>query len=203
LHSKIDGPAAYDVLRNFEERWLKAAKRHGLKKMGKSYDDTLLNLKRIPEICLDDTPYASDNDPESWHVQVFRSIDSNSAKDFPKDPREASLRNLVCGKNVLIDRSIHAAYVNAIRAAQHFIYIENQYFLGSSFNWDSNKDIGANNLIPIEIALKIASKIKANERFAAYIVIPMWPEGIPTSLPTQRILYWQILFFHCRRRQCR
>jgi phospholipase D1/2 len=38
--------------------------------------------------------------------------------------------------------SIHTAYVNAIRAAQHFIYIENQYFIGSSFNWDSNKDIG-------------------------------------------------------------
>ncbi|KAJ3687411.1 hypothetical protein LUZ61_016575 [Rhynchospora tenuis] len=191
LHSKIDSPAAYDVLRNFEERWLKAAKRHGLKKMGKSYDDTLLNLRSIPEICLDDSPYTTDNDPESWHVQVFRSIDSNSAKGFPKDPREASLRNLFCGKNVLIDMSIHTAYVNAIRAAQHFIYIENQYFLGSSFNWDSNKDIGANNLIPIEIALKIANKIKANERFAAYIVIPMWPEGNPTGAPTQRILYWQ------------
>jgi phospholipase D1/2 len=74
LHSKIDGPAAYDVLKNFEERWLKAAKRHGLKKMGKSYDDTLLNLKSIPEICLDDAPYMSDNDPESWHVQVCSII---------------------------------------------------------------------------------------------------------------------------------
>ncbi|KAJ3686415.1 hypothetical protein LUZ61_015579 [Rhynchospora tenuis] len=191
LHCKIDSPAAYDVLRNFEERWLKAAKRHGLKKMGKSFDDMLLNLKCIPEICLSDAPYLTDNDPESWHVQVFRSIDSNSAKGFPKNPREASLRNLVCGKNVLIDMSIHAAYVNAIRAAQHFIYIENQYFLGSSFNWDSNKDAGANNLIPVEIALKIANKIKANERFAAYIVIPMWPEGKPTGPTTQRILYWQ------------
>jgi phospholipase D1/2 len=48
----------------------------------------------------------------------------------------------VCGKNVLIDMSIHTAYVNAIRAAQKFIYIENQYFLGSSFNWDSHKDLG-------------------------------------------------------------
>jgi phospholipase D1/2 len=88
--------------------------------------------------------------------------------------------------------SIHTAYVNAIRAAQHFIYIENQYFIGSSFNWDSNKDIGANNLVPIEIALKIANKIKANERFSAYIVVPMWPEGNPTGAPTQRILYWQV-----------
>ncbi|XP_052133810.1 phospholipase D gamma 1-like [Oryza glaberrima] len=192
LHSKIDGPAAYDVLQNFQERWLKASKRHGIKKLGKSYDDALLSIERIPDfISINDAIYFSDNDPETWHVQVFRSIDSNSAKGFPKDPREATCKNLVCGKNVLIDMSIHTAYVNAIRGAQHFIYIENQYFIGSSFNWDSNKDIGANNLIPIEIALKIANKIKAKERFSAYIVIPMWPEGNPTGAPTQRILYWQ------------
>ncbi|XP_058095479.1 phospholipase D beta 1-like [Magnolia sinica] len=43
----------------------------------------------------------------------------------------------------------------------------------------------------MEIALKIANKIKANERFSAYLVIPMWPEGDPTSVPTQRILFWQ------------
>lgn len=51
---------------------------------------------------------------------------------------------------------------------------------------------GANNLIPMEIALKIASKIKANERFAVYIIIPMWPEGVPTGAATQRILFWQV-----------
>ncbi|KAI5019709.1 hypothetical protein ZWY2020_044597 [Hordeum vulgare] len=192
LHSKIDGPAAYDVLKNFQERWLKASKRHGIKKFGKSYDDALLRTERIPDmININDTSYFSDNDPEAWHVQVFRSIDSNSAKGFPKDPREATRKNLVCGKNVLIDMSIHTAYVNAIRAAQHFIYIENQYFIGSSFDWDSNKDIGANNLVPIEIALKIATKIKMNKRFSAYIVLPMWPEGKPTGLIAQRILYWQ------------
>ncbi|KAK3153128.1 hypothetical protein QOZ80_2BG0168190 [Eleusine coracana subsp. coracana] len=192
LHSKIDGPAAYDVLQNFQERWIKASKRHGIKKLAKSYDDALLSIERIPEIVnINDAAYFDDNDPETWHVQVFRSIDSNSAKGFPKDPREATRKNLVCGKNVLIDMSIHTAYVHAIRAAQHFLYIENQYFIGSSFNWDSHKDLGANNLIPIEIALKIANKIKANERFSAYIVIPMWPEGNPTGAATQRILYWQ------------
>lgn len=52
--------------------------------------------------------------------------------------------------------------------------------------------LGANNLIPMEIALKIADKIRANERFAAYIVIPMWPEGVPTGAATQRILFWQV-----------
>lgn len=72
LHSKIDGPAAYDVLQNFQERWLKAAKRHGIKKLAKSYDDALLTIERIPEIInINDAIYFSDNDPETWHVQVL------------------------------------------------------------------------------------------------------------------------------------
>ncbi|EXC11731.1 Phospholipase D beta 1 [Morus notabilis] len=193
LHSRIDGPAAYDVLTNFEERWLKASKPQGMSKLKRNlYDDALLRLERIPDIIgLADATCTSENDPENWHVQIFRSIDSNSAKHFPKDPKDATSKNLVCGKNVLIDMSIHTAYVKAIRAAQHYIYIENQYFIGSSYNWSSYKDLGANNLIPMEIALKIADKIRANERFAAYIVIPMWPEGVPTGAATQRILFWQ------------
>ncbi|KAD6453201.1 hypothetical protein E3N88_07906 [Mikania micrantha] len=172
MHSKIDGPAAYDVLTNFEERWLKASKPHEI-------------------LGVNNQPYLDDQDPEGWHVQIFRSIDSNSVRGFPKDAIEAMKKNLVCGKNVMIDMSIHTAYVKAIRSAQRFIYIENQYFIGSSYNWNSYKDLGANNLIPMEIALKIASKIRANERFAVYIIIPMWPEGVPTGNATQRILFWQ------------
>ncbi|KAJ9173515.1 hypothetical protein P3X46_016638 [Hevea brasiliensis] len=192
LHCKIDGPAAYDILTNFEERWLKASKPHGIQRLKASYDDALLKFERIPEIIgIAEVSCQAENDPETWHVQVFRSIDSTSVKGFPDDPKDATSRNLLCGKNVLIDASIHTAYIKAIRAAQHFIYIENQYFLGSSYNWDAHKDIGANNLIPMEIALKIANKIRANERFSAYILIPMWPEGVPTGTPTQRILFWQ------------
>ncbi|QHO25352.1 Phospholipase D beta [Arachis hypogaea] len=229
LHSKIDGPAAYDVLANFEERWLRAAKPKGVSKVkGNAYDDALLRLERIQDfLTVNDVPSVDDDNPEAWHVQIFRSIDSNSVKGFPKDPKIAQsmvnsrpflcissflclfsslnfhrhenvklivvLQNLVCRKNVMIDMSIHEAYVKAIRSAQHYIYIENQYFIGSSFNWSQTqyKDLGADNLIPIEIALKIAEKIRENQRFAVYIVIPMWPEGIPTGAATQRILYWQ------------
>uniref|UniRef100_A0A803MQ27 Phospholipase D n=1 Tax=Chenopodium quinoa TaxID=63459 RepID=A0A803MQ27_CHEQI len=169
LHCKIDGPAAYDILTNFQQRWLKASKAHGIKKLKMPSDDSLLLIDRLPDIVgISDVPCLSEHDPESWHVQ-----------------------NLVCGKNVLIDMSIHTAYVKAIRAAQHYIYIENQYFIGSSYNWSSYRELGANNLIPMEIALKIAEKIKAHERFAAYIVVPMWPEGVPTGAATQRILFWQ------------
>ncbi|GJX41180.1 phospholipase D delta-like protein [Tanacetum coccineum] len=122
---------------------------------------------------------------------VFRSIDNGSLRGFPKDVQEAEHQNLVCAKNLVIDRSVQKAYIQAIRAAKNFIYIENQYFLGSSYAWPSFKDAGADHLIPMEIALKIVNKIRANERFSVYIIIPMWPEGSPNSSPVQEILFWQ------------
>ena len=76
-----------------------------------------------------------------------------------------------------IDKSIHSAYVTAIRRAQHFIYIENQYFMGSSHCWPGNRSAPCRHLIPLEIALKIVAKINRGERFAAYIVLPMYSEG--------------------------
>jgi phospholipase D1/2 len=37
----------------------------------------------------------------------------------------------------------------------------------------------------------VASKVRAGEPFAAYVVLPMWPEGNPGSGPAQEILFWQ------------
>ncbi|XP_016539054.1 phospholipase D delta-like isoform X2 [Capsicum annuum] len=198
LHCKIEGPAAFDVLTNFEQRYRKAIKWVRLKKY-KPGSDSLLKLDRIPSIHVPAAGPDGDQvvrvtkeeNPENWHIQVFRSIDSGSVKGFPKDAKEAGAQNLVSGKNLRIDRSIHLAYVKAIRSARHFIYIENQYFLGSSYCWPSYRNAGANNLVPMEIALKIASKIEASEPFSAYIVVPMWPEGNPTSNAVQEILFWQ------------
>ncbi|KAK3129562.1 hypothetical protein QOZ80_6BG0481700 [Eleusine coracana subsp. coracana] len=201
LHCRIDGPAAYDVLKNFEQRWRKATKwRSRFKSVSHWKDDALIKLERIswilspsPTVPNDHTSLwvSKEGDPENWHVQVFRSIDSGSLKGFPSNCKEASKQNLVCRKNLIIDKSIHTAYVRAIRSAQHFIYIENQYFLGSSYAWPSYVNSGADNLIPIELALKIASKIRAGERFAVYVVIPMWPEGVPTAASVQEILFFQ------------
>lgn len=52
------------------------------------------------------------------------------------------MQNLLSGKNLKIDKSIHSAYVKAIRSAQHFVYIENQYFVGSSYFWPTYKNAG-------------------------------------------------------------
>lgn len=204
LHCKIEGPAAYDVLTNFEQRWIRATRwsefGKKFKRISHWHDDALIKIERISWITSPSPTIPNDHpslwvsrqdDHENWHVQVFRSIDSGSLKGFPKDVLAAEEQNLVCAKNLVIDRSIQMGYIQAIRSAQHFIYIENQYFIGSSYAWPSYKNAGADNLIPMELALKIASKIRANERFTVYIVIPMWPEGMPESASVQEILYWQ------------
>ena len=81
--------------------------------------------------------------------------------------------------------------IQQIRNAKNFVYMENQYFLGSAFEWVDDKSTVCHNLIPIEIAYRIVEKINAGEMLTAYIVIPMFPEGPPESAASQEILFWQ------------
>ncbi|RHN39261.1 putative phospholipase D [Medicago truncatula] len=162
-HACVIGEAAWDVLTNFEQRWTKQCDPSLLVPTS-----TLVNL--IPQT------NSNTSIETNWKVQVYRSIDHTSVDDF-------------CG-NFNVESTIHEAYVEAIRHAERFIYIENQYFIGGCQWWGKDKQCGCTNLIPIEIALKVVSKIKAKERFAVYIVIPMWPEGVPESESVQDILHW-------------
>ncbi|XP_020099255.1 phospholipase D alpha 1-like [Ananas comosus] len=183
IHCRLEGPAVRDVLHNFEQRWKKQGGGEGL-------------LVPLDYSTLEAGPPAAiREDGEAWNVQVFRSIDGGAVVGFPEVPEDAAARGLVTGKDHVIERSIQDAYIQAIRRAKNFIYIENQYFLGSSYSWRPQgikvEDIGALHLIPKELSLKIISKIEAGERFVVYVVIPMWPEGIPESASVQAILDWQ------------
>ncbi|KAK8962401.1 Phospholipase D alpha 1 [Platanthera guangdongensis] len=185
IHSRLEGPVAWDVLFNFEQRWRKQGRK-----------DLLLQIRDLSDIIISPSPVMFAEDDETWNVQLFRSIDGGAAFGFPETPEDAARAGLVSGKDNVIDRSIQDAYINAIRRAKSFIYIENQYFLGSSFGWKEGDDvrteeIGALHLIPKELSLKIASKIESGERFAVYVVVPMWPEGVPESASVQAILDWQ------------
>nr|GMD73217.1 phospholipase D delta-like [Ipomoea batatas] len=162
LHCRIDGPAAYDVLINFAQRWRRATRWREFaflkKARSKWNDDAMIKVERISWILSpafsigkeftsipEDDPklYVNENDQSKhWHVQIFCSIDSGSVKGFPKRIDIAEKQNLICGKNLAVDKSIETAYIQAIRSAQNFIYIENQYFLGSSYAWPSYEDAG-------------------------------------------------------------
>jgi phospholipase D1/2 len=81
LHCRIEGPAAYDVLKNFEQRWRKATKwRSRFKSVSQWKDDALIKLERISWILgpsatvQNDHPslwVSKEGDCENWHVQVF------------------------------------------------------------------------------------------------------------------------------------
>ena len=44
-------------------------------------------------------------------------------------------------KSRVIEESINRAYVKLIRTAERFIYIENQYFLGSAYAWPMDSEV--------------------------------------------------------------
>ncbi|KNC73078.1 hypothetical protein SARC_14363, partial [Sphaeroforma arctica JP610] len=136
----VEGPGALDLLQNFLDRWNKQGHKY-LNMLRSFVDGDNLMLTREEE---------SDfykEDPERWSTQLFRSIDGHSS-DFPALSKREKAAALV--KNH-VDKSIQTAMVHHIRRAKKFIYIENQYFIGSSLNWEAHKKTGAINLVPLEV----------------------------------------------------
>jgi len=173
IHSLLEGPIVRDVVQNFENRWRKQAPE----------PDALLDLRQV-----DFGPMPKSMQGKGdWSVQLFRSIDS-SCMELPGG--ESGSYRLQDLEGRLVERSIHQAYVVHIRRAERFLYIENQYFIGSSHLWAGATE-GAENLVPAEIALKCAQKVRERMPFHAYINIPMWPEGLPASIAIQADLHSQ------------
>ena len=176
IHAKVEGPIAYDVLRNFNERWNKQGKAYG-EWIDLDYGNIDINAPAI----------FPNNDPnKAWNVQFFRSITSDSC-NFDS----YRVESLNGKKGRMVDSSLAKGYINAIRNAENFLYIESQYFLGSAHAWRQSDDANCYHTIPIEIAQKIVNKIRAGQRFTAYILIPMFPEGDPACEVIQEIVYWQ------------
>ncbi|KAG0455248.1 hypothetical protein HPP92_024540 [Vanilla planifolia] len=100
-HACVVGAAARDVLANFDQRWAK------------------LSGAETPS----SHPAYDDNAGGDWIVQIFRSIDAESAEGLPRKT----------------EHSIYDAHVSAIRKAQRYIYIENQYFMGGCHLWEVDR----------------------------------------------------------------
>ncbi|KAH7287651.1 hypothetical protein KP509_32G067700 [Ceratopteris richardii] len=163
VHARIEGPCAWDVLYNFEQRWGRQA--IGMK-------GALRNINDVPDLwppvnCIDE------DDKEAWNGQIFRSIDEGCVVGFPREPHIAASMGLVPGKDHTIERSIQDAYISAIRRARNFVYIENQYFIGGGSGWSTHNNEGAFQLVPTELTMKIVRKIEQGERFSVFIVVPM------------------------------
>jgi len=125
-----------------------------------------------------------------WISQIVRSCNSDTTH-FQSHERLVSPFLTKKDRSTYTDQSYQAAYIQHIRNAKHFIYIESQHFLGSCQLWSQSRHVGCNNLIPGEILMKIVSKILNLERFHVYVVVPLFPEGLPGGSACQQILRFQ------------
>lgn len=50
---------------------MRASKPHGIQKIKKSHEDSLLRIERIPEILKITEGCVNEDDPECWHAQVI------------------------------------------------------------------------------------------------------------------------------------
>jgi len=82
--------------------------------------------------------------------------------------------------------SIYNCYMKEIENAEHYIYIENQFFISNL------ADDTAQNLISEAIVKKIVDKALNNKKFYVTVILPQYPTGnYLTKVSTQSIMHYQ------------
>lgn len=92
----------------------------------------------------------------------------------------------------MTENSIHMAYIELIENAQHFIYIENQFFISNLAGHP------VENLISQSLLFRIKKAISLKQKFKVVVVMPLLPgfEGDiekPSSSVLRIQLHWEYL----------
>ena len=162
----FNGDPALDVARHFIQRYNAI-----------NHENSWLKFWNRPQLSIENWnhPDTHDTIPDpsasDVNIQVLRSVGSWSAEQPHED-------------------SIHQAYLHAIKNAEHFIYIENQYFISSQ-----PKEIIRNVQNAIQLALcdRIARAYLSSENFHVLILLPLQPEFSDewgTGGPKDSVSYW-------------
>ncbi|KAF4521151.1 hypothetical protein B566_EDAN012917 [Ephemera danica] len=170
IHVMVQGSAARDVARHFIQRW-NAIKLEKAKKnneypylLPKAYDPSM----KIPPLFPKPLPKVK--------CQVVRSVSQWSA-------------NFLSPASV--EQSIHEAYIEAIRDARHYIYIENQFFITQVTPLEGKVE----NRINQALFQRILAAHNAGETFRVYVVMPLLPAfegemGTSTGGALASITHW-------------
>nr|XP_023025097.1 phospholipase D1-like [Leptinotarsa decemlineata] len=143
------GDAARDVSRHFIQRW------------NATKVDKAKNNDQIPYLLpksygvYKTLPINFPNKTHKVTCQVLRSVSCWSCGFFEPDT---------------VEQSIHEAYIDAITRAQHYIYIENQFFISLSCNNPFTK-----NQIGEALYKRIVRAYKAKAVFRVFVIMPLLP----------------------------
>ncbi|CAD5217208.1 unnamed protein product [Bursaphelenchus xylophilus] len=145
IHSVVYGEVARDVARHFIQRWnaTKTEKHKNNKDypylLPKSYDSV-----KVPRVFIN-------KDTHNCDIQVLRSVAHWSA--------------LIDGK----EDSIQDAYVKLIQNAEHFVYIENQFFVSMINSSEVTNEICK------ALCDRICRAHREGTTFRVYVLIPLLP----------------------------
>lgn len=198
IHGMIQGPAAWDFVREFVGRWnVDPAYPDAMGDDGSDHISTVLARFRG---LFDATRFVQQWEPHGgpWAAQVVRSMfrshwDESEETNTPA--RRGTHREFRWRVSGGFERSIQMAYRQAIDQAEAYIYIETQYLIGSGRHWSSPARATVANTLPERIAARIVQRINDNAPFHAYIIMPMFPEGDPISMAAvaQRQFEWKTM----------
>lgn len=204
---QVVGPAAYDVFVNFVLRWNSFAKSF----TSNFFADAALSLdwfekkakgqETLIDPLIDGSGQAS--------VQICRSASSeqlsieldlwSGAKKYIHDdwkkPNPKRRKVMQAARAAWVSNhqtSIHDAMVNCIRAAQAYIYIENQFFISDCGSDVRGTTHPAKNQIIAELANAIGQAIHANRPFHVWLVLPEHAEGMLEAEATAAQAWWAL-----------
>ncbi|KAH9021302.1 hypothetical protein EDB85DRAFT_2189711 [Lactarius pseudohatsudake] len=182
VHMTIDGPVVLDIVQHFVERWNEVKTR-------KYKDNSRFDWLALPHNVAAAPNEAIVRHPqrEHWHQvgrhfkQRFHRPQGDREGYEPGDEHYSTAPHGSCrvqvvrsvsdwSHGVLTEHSIQNAYIQLIREANHFIFIENQFFISST------KQSGpVKNQIAAALVERIVSAARSGRRFKVVVVIPELP----------------------------
>lgn len=213
---RIVGPSTYDVFVNFVLRWNSFAKQYlrgsGLiRYLSTNLFDHQLNTywfenqangqklmvdplthgngSAIVQICRSASGAQLDTELELWNNSRKYIHDDWKQPNPERRKVMQTARRAWAGSH---QTSIRDAMINSIRAAQAYIYIENQFFISDCGTDRHGTRSPASNPIISELANAIGRAIYADRPFHVWIVLPEHPEGMLEAEATRSQAWWAL-----------
>ncbi|MDP9880001.1 phospholipase D1/2 [Variovorax boronicumulans] len=201
---RIEGPAAFDVFVNFVLRWNSFAGT-GTNRFDSGMDAGWFDRAKGPSYLIDPLKRGGG----SCDVQICRSASSAQLNDevklwgdhykyinddwkSPNDKRRKVVQAARTSWKGTHQTSIRDAMINCIRAAQAFVYIENQFFMSDCGADQRGTACPSKNPIIKELANAVGRAIYAGRAFHVYLVLPEHPEGQLEVEGTKSQTWWAL-----------
>ncbi|XP_055916845.1 phospholipase D2 isoform X2 [Eupeodes corollae] len=166
--------SARDVARHFIQRW-NAQKLEKVRE-----NNTFPYLIPMSYSSFKVNPSIIKSKPNTVTCQLLRSVSSWSCGFIEPD---------------LVEQSIHDAYIQTITKAQHYIYIENQFFISLQLGVSGASNNNIRNQISETLFKRIVRAHKEQKTFRVIVVIPLLPGfegdvGGSTGIAVRALTHW-------------